>query len=108
SYPHQFSGGMCQRAALAIALAPGPDLLVADEPTSALDATIQLQIANLFAATVREFALTMILITHDIRLVHYLCDDVVVIKAGQVVEAGNAQSVLSAPEHPYTQLLLEA
>ncbi len=107
-YPHQLSGGMCQRAALAIALAPGPDILVADEPTSALDATIQLQIANLFAATVREFALTMILITHDMRLVRYLCDDVVVIRSGEVVEAGAAATVLSAPKHPYTRLLLEA
>jgi ABC-type dipeptide/oligopeptide/nickel transport system ATPase component len=106
SYPFQFSGGMCQRAAIGIALAPHPDLIIADEPTSALDPTIQLQIADLLADLVRESSLTLILITHDVRFVKYLCADVVVMKSGRVVEEGPVAQVLSEPQHEYTKLLL--
>jgi ABC-type dipeptide/oligopeptide/nickel transport system ATPase component len=108
AYPHEFSGGMCQRVALAIALAPGPRVLFADEPTSALDPTIQLQVADLFAEVARERALALVLITHDIRLVSYVADDVAVMYRGAVVEAGPAADVLSSASHEYTQLLLRA
>jgi ABC-type glutathione transport system ATPase component len=108
AYPYEFSGGMCQRVALAIALAPGPSLLFADEPTSALDPTIQLQIADLFAEVARERDLALILITHDIRLVSYVADDVAVMYRGCIVEAGTAASVLASAKHDYTRLLLEA
>lgn len=108
AYPFEFSGGMCQRVALAIALAPQPTLLFADEPTSALDPTIQLQVADLFAEVAHELNLALILITHDIRLVSYVADDVAVMYRGSVVERGEAASILNAAKHEYTQLLLEA
>ena len=108
AYPYEFSGGMCQRVALAIALAPGPSLLFADEPTSALDPTIQLQIADLFAEVARERDLALILITHDIRLVSYVADDVAVMYQGTLVEAGTTAEVLVSAKHDYTRLLLKA
>jgi ABC-type dipeptide/oligopeptide/nickel transport system ATPase component len=97
---------MCQRAALAIAMAPGPDVLVADEATSALDPTIQLQIVDLLRSLSRHMGLTLILITHDMGLVGYLCDDVVVMQSGAVVESGAAAQVLTTPNHSYTKLLM--
>jgi ABC-type dipeptide/oligopeptide/nickel transport system ATPase component len=108
SYPFEFSGGMCQRVALAIALAPEPSLLIADEPTSALDPTIQLEIADLFAEVAKERNLALILITHDIRLVAHVADDVVVMQQGRVVESGAAASVLAEPSDDYTRLLLRS
>jgi ABC-type dipeptide/oligopeptide/nickel transport system ATPase component len=90
-----------------MALCVNPTLVIADEPTSALDATIQLQIADLLARLVDDTGVTLVLITHDIRLVRYLCDDLVVLRAGAVVERGPV-ATLDAPSHDYTQLLVRA
>lgn len=108
AYPHQLSGGMCQRAALAIALATSPQLLIADEPTSALDPTVQLQIADLIRHLTIERNLTTILITHDIGLVAYVCDEVAVLNRGRLVESGSTGAVLGKPAHDYTRQLLAA
>jgi peptide/nickel transport system ATP-binding protein len=105
-YPHEFSGGMRQRAMIAMALVNDPDLIVADEPTTALDVTVQAQILDLLADLQREFHSAIILITHDLGVVSQVADDVLVMYAGRAVEYGPAAEVLAAPAHPYTAGLL--
>ncbi len=104
-YPHQLSGGMCQRVLIASAFASNPRLVIADEPTTALDATTHRQILRLIAAMQREHATAVIFITHDLRLAADLCDDIIVLYAGRPVESGPARAVLSAPAHPYARCL---
>lgn len=106
AYPHQLSGGMRQRVVIAIALACGPKVLIADEPTTALDVTVQAQILRLFRELQRGHGLGMVLVTHDMGVVSTAGDDVAVMYAGQVVEAGAVRQVLEAPKHPYTRALL--
>ncbi|MEV4131687.1 ABC transporter ATP-binding protein [Dactylosporangium sp. NPDC049742] len=107
-YPHEFSGGMCQRVMIAMALVNDPKLLIADEPTTALDVTVQAQILGLIAGLRDEFGSAIILITHDLGVVTDVCDDVLVMYAGRSVEHGPVRSVLGSPTHPYTWGLLES
>jgi peptide/nickel transport system ATP-binding protein len=107
-YPHQLSGGQRQRVMIAIALAGGPDLLLADEPTTSLDVTIQAQILELLESLRRDLGLAVLLITHDLALVAETCDRVVVLYAGEVVEEAAADELFGAPAHPYTRGLLAA
>jgi oligopeptide/dipeptide ABC transporter ATP-binding protein len=108
AFPHQFSGGMRQRIAIAIALACRPRLLIADEPTTALDVTVQAGIIRLLDRLRHESGLTIVLITHDLGVLSAIADRVSVFYAGRVVEAGDRADVLSAPRHPYTRGLLDA
>ena len=107
-YPHQFSGGMRQRAMIAMAIALKPDLLIADEPTTALDVTVQAQIMDLLEELRKERGMALILITHDIGVVAETADRVAVMYAGRIVETGAIQDVLGHPAHPYTQGLLHS
>lgn len=107
SYPHELSGGMRQRAMLAMALARGPDIIVADEPTTALDATVQMELLAEFAA-VKKSGTAMILISHDIGVVAGLADDIIVMRGGQVIESAPAELLLSQPQEVYTQALIAA
>jgi oligopeptide/dipeptide ABC transporter ATP-binding protein len=106
AYPHQFSGGMQQRALIAIALVCGPALLLADEPTTALDVTIQAQILDLMRRINRERGTAIILVTHDLGVAAEFCDTIVVMYAGRFVEQGAVDEVVENPQHPYTQGLL--
>jgi len=108
AYPHQLSGGMRQRALLALALAGGPQLLVADEPTAALDVTVQAQILDLLLALRQELALAILLVTHDLAVVAEAADRVLVMYAGEIVESAPAPALFSRPRHPYTRALLAA
>jgi peptide/nickel transport system ATP-binding protein len=108
AYPHQLSGGMRQRVVIAMALSCRPDLLIADEPTTALDVTIQAQILDLFDEIAADPQRAILFISHDFGVIARLCDDVVVMHQGKVVEAGSVERVLNAPEHPYTRALLGA
>jgi peptide/nickel transport system ATP-binding protein len=108
AYPHQFSGGMRQRVAIAIALLNRPDLIIADEPTTALDVTIQGQILALVQGLCRERRTSLIWISHDLSVVAGIADRIAVMYAGKIVEAGAAQAILDHPLHPYTQGLLAA
>ncbi|MDG4793865.1 ABC transporter ATP-binding protein [Micromonospora sp. WMMD1082] len=107
-YPHEFSGGMRQRAMIAMALVNDPDLLIADEPTTALDVTVQAQILELLADLQAESGTAIVLITHDLGVVSQIADDVLVMYAGRAVEQGGVERVLRAPQHPYTWGLLSS
>jgi peptide/nickel transport system ATP-binding protein len=104
-YPHQLSGGMCQRVLIAMAFASNPRLLIADEPTTALDVTIQLRILQLIAEMQEHHRTALIFITHDLRLATHICDEIMVMYAGAAVEIGPGRAVFSAPAHPYTRCL---
>lgn len=106
-YPHQFSGGMRQRAGIAMALLMDPMLLIADEPTTALDVTMEAQIIHLMRELQREFQTTLMIVSHNLGLIAELCDEVVVMYAGEVVETGDVRDIFYRAAHPYTQALLE-
>jgi peptide/nickel transport system ATP-binding protein len=108
SYPHQFSGGMRQRIVIAMALMAEPDLLIADEPTTALDATLEVQIIGLLERLQKDFGCSIIFVTHHLGVVAELCDDVVVMYAGEVAEAGTVRDIFHRPAHPYTAMLLKS
>jgi oligopeptide/dipeptide ABC transporter ATP-binding protein len=108
AYPHELSGGMAQRAMIALALACSPKLLIADEPTTALDVTIQIQIVRLLADLRERLGLTIVLITHNLSLVAEVCDEIAVMYAGEIVEQAAASEIFERPRHPYTVGLLKA
>jgi peptide/nickel transport system ATP-binding protein len=105
-YPHQFSGGMRQRAMIAMALSCNPELLIADEPTTALDVTVQAQILDLMADLQQEFGSAVIIITHDLGVVAELADDILVMYAGRMAEYGTSEDIFDRPAHPYAWGLL--
>lgn len=106
-YPHELSGGMRQRAMIAMALACRPDLLIADEPTTALDVTIQAQILELIKELIRDFQVSVLLITHNLGVVAEICDRVAVMYQGKILEQGSAKEVFKKPKNEYTRNLLE-
>ncbi|MGE3618934.1 MAG: ABC transporter ATP-binding protein [Acidimicrobiia bacterium] len=107
-YPHQFSGGMQQRVVMAIALACRPKLLIADEPTTALDVTVQAQVVDLLRDLRAELGMAILFVSHDLGLLSNLCERLVIMYGGQVVEDASTEQVFSAPRHPYTHALLHA
>ena len=107
-YPHQFSLGMCQRAVIALTLAMTPTLLIADEPTASLDVTVQAQILTLLQELKNAQKLAMLMISHDMGVVAQICDWVLVMYRGQIVEQGHPEAIFNAPQHPYTQSLIAA
>lgn len=107
-YPHEFSGGQRQRICIAMALACQPSLLIADEPTTALDVTVQAQILRLLKEQQKKRNMALLLISHDLSVVSQVCDRVIVMKSGQVIEEGYISDVIKNPKHPYTQSLIEA
>ena len=107
-YPHQLSGGMRQRVMIALALSCKPGLLIADEPTTALDVTIQAQILKLLQELMKEFGLSLLMITHNLGIVNEMCQNVIVMYAGNIVEEGITGKILRNAKHPYTQSLIQA
>lgn len=107
-FPHQLSGGMQQRVLIAMALCCNPEILIADEPTTALDVTIQAQILELLQKLKKEMQLSLILITHDLAVVSQMCENVLVMYAGQIVESGTISDIFDRPRHPYTKGLANA
>jgi peptide/nickel transport system ATP-binding protein len=106
-YPHQFSGGMRQRIAIAMALSGNPDLLIADEPTTALDVTLEAQILDLLRDLRRDFDGAILLVSHQLGVIAELCDDVLVLYAGEIIERGPVAAIFARPGHPYTRALLD-
>lgn len=107
-YPHEFSGGQQQRICIGRAIAPGPQLIVCDEAVSALDVSVQAQILNLFSDLKQQLNLSYLFISHDLSVVHHLCDRVVVMYLGKVMESASAEALFNNPKHPYTKSLLSA
>src|SRR5699024_4240255 len=107
-YPHQLTGGMRQRVMIAMAMSCDPEILIADEPTTALDVTIQAQILELMKKLNKEENTAILLITHDLGIVAEMCDRVIVMYAGQVVEKGTVREILKEPKHPYSQGLIRS
>jgi oligopeptide/dipeptide ABC transporter ATP-binding protein len=107
-YPHEYSGGMRQRVAIAMSLASGPQLLIADEPVTALDVITQFQILGLLGRLKRDLGLALIFVSHDLSVIASICDEAIVMYAGRIVERGTVQEVLRQPMHPYTQMLVNA
>ena len=107
-YPHEFSGGQRQRIAVARALVLKPRFIVLDEPTSALDMSVQAQIVDLLRELQRRHRLAYLFISHDLRVIRAMADEIIVMRAGHVVEQGSAEQIFAAPRHPYTQALIAA
>ena len=107
-YPHEFSGGQRQRIAIGRAIATKPEFIVADEPVSALDVTIQKQILELLTELVKKHDLSMLFVSHDLSVVRKLCDRVMVLQYGNLLETGDTETLWQAPQHPYTQALLSS
>jgi ABC-type dipeptide/oligopeptide/nickel transport system ATPase component len=105
-YVHELSGGMLQRVLIATAIALGPDILIADEATTALDVTVQAEILDLLMELKEQRGLSLVLVSHDLAVIARLCDEVLVMKSGEVVEHGPADEVLHSPRHEYTKLLI--
>jgi ABC-type glutathione transport system ATPase component len=107
-FPHELSGGQLQRAAIARALIPQPRLLIADEPVSMVDASLRMAIVNLFEQLKRELGLSIVYITHDLATAYYISDRIIIMRKGEIVEQGEARTVLDNPQHPYSRALKEA